>query len=308
MTKEKPNAEGKAGVPASVEVRGGSGGAATRVVATTTPNGEEGGQESAAPQSESNSVSTDKPNADLTAETASQNNDAPSKPILIPHGVANEEGTAGEDHTRKQPAKDWERKHSYIGLWVNGIIGVFAVAGFFVLIDQAREAKKNADASDKATATALQLAARSTSAAEEAAKAAAKNAQVGRDSFQATIEAQRLEHRARLAVSQIRFVSGAPQVGQPLTVQVVLKNSGKTPARRIETRTVIDPILGGVDPVFAYGNDRTVSIPMLPPGEYTLSLTATKSRSTGRPAPITKELLDEVMEGRIRIFVHGRVS
>ncbi len=217
--------------------------------------------------------------------------------------------------------KNASRREAFaLGIAVFGAIAAL-ISGFVawgqlkVMREQLADARTAADASDKTTTSALHLTARSVEATEKAADAAQAGAAHSRQlvavtqkALGAVREANRLEQRAWIAVSRIQTVPDPIEAGRPLVAQVILKNTGLTPARDVSCTAVIDPVPRGERPRFAYTDTPASVGTVFPSAEYTLSLFATISRSTGKPAPLTPELLATISNGDVQLFLHGRVT
>jgi hypothetical protein len=141
---------------------------------------------------------------------------------------------------------------------------------------------------------------KSTNAATKAAKAA-------EDSVAFAKENAHLDQRAWVAAIDIK---GTPEVGKIFTVNVTAKNSGKTFAKNFRMAVVVEPITETNEPNFSLEEsaeaqkEPNVSI-LEPNGEY---VTNTELRKERPPHEITKEDLDRIRSGELKIFVHGKLT
>jgi hypothetical protein len=100
-----------------------------------------------------------------------------------------------------------------------------------------------------------------------------------------------------------------PEVGETYSMSVNFRNSGKTPATNVLVNTVVDPIILPDEPNFSYREDPIARVGMIAPnGANFAPLHPIKSRSTGKDAPLTPELLDALKHDAVRLYVHGYVS
>src|SRR5262245_26447241 len=96
--------------------------------------------------------------------------------------------------------------------------------------------------------------------------------------------------------------------GDSTEITVTIKNHGKTPARKVIAIAVVEPVVMDQAPMFEYP-ELPVRVGMLQPGvEHILQLYPLKSRTTGKPGPITPEILAALQSGKIVLHVHGRIA
>lgn len=147
------------------------------------------------------------------------------------------------------------------------------------------------------------------------AKVAAEAAKIGaiatRDTVLTAREAMQLDQRAWVGVDSIQPMPLIPVASQPFLAKITFKNTGKTPARKVIGYAVSDPIASGQRPNFDYSKEtQTISSGHMEPGQ-TLSATLSfvRSHSTGRThIPITQEILNQIVAGKIKLYVHGRID
>ena len=162
------------------------------------------------------------------------------------------------------------------------VIGLLALVGYTTLAAfQLTEMRKATDAS------------------EQAAKAA-------RDAVTQSRSNAHLDQRAWIGIGNI---TGEPALGQIWKIIVVFHNSGKTPARNLHGVSLPDPVKKGGSPNFSYTHDKHFSGGMIPPnGDFNATLIPTRSKSTGKPSPMTQPLLDSITTGDLSVYVHGRIT
>ena len=142
---------------------------------------------------------------------------------------------------------------------------------------------------------------KSTEAATRAANAAeASVTQVRRTA--------RHDQRAWLAVVDIQ---GFPEVGTIFSVNLVAQNSGKTFAKNLTMRAVVEVITEkGREPDFsledsaAARKDSSVSL-LAPNADYMMDI---ELRKQTPPHEITQSDLDGIRHGNLTIFVHGKMT
>jgi hypothetical protein len=142
---------------------------------------------------------------------------------------------------------------------------------------------------------------KSTDAATKAANAAeASVKQVRRNA--------RHDQRAWVAVVDIQ---GIPEVGTIFSVNLVAQNSGKTFARNLKMRAVVEAITEkGGEPDFsledsaAARKDSSVSL-LAPNADYMMDIELRKQTA---PHEITESDLDGIRRGDLSIFVHGKMT
>lgn len=134
------------------------------------------------------------------------------------------------DHTEA----NWERRHSAASLWINGIIGAFAIAGFLALLYQITSGEAESQEGKRAIAEALQAAARTAKAAETAAQVAHDSLAVTRESVELTRRQLATTAALERALLVIEHVT-QPSLSSPFDpVVVTVKNVGRVPAQSIE--------------------------------------------------------------------------
>ena len=62
-------------------------------------------------------------------------------------------------------------------------------------------------------------------------------------------------------------------------------------------------------PNFSYANDPTARVGVVAPNaNHFATLRPYKSRSTGKDGPLTEDVLQSLIDDRVRLYVHGHVS
>jgi hypothetical protein len=141
---------------------------------------------------------------------------------------------------------------------------------------------------------------KSTEAATRAANAAEASVREGE-------KAARHDQRAWIALVDIQ---GIPEVGTSFSVNLVAQNSGKTFAKNLTMRAVIEILKRGEEPDFsledtaAARKDSSVSL-LAPNADYVMDI---ELRKQTPPHEITHFDLDGIRSGNLTLFVHGRMS
>lgn len=116
----------------------------------------------------------------------------------------------------------------------------------------------------------------------------------------------RADQRAWIGISA---VNGEPTANEIWKINIVYRNSGRTPARNLRGHTVFDPIKRGDEPHFSYaGKPGFKGGMMTPSGDYSVTLIPTRDKSTGKPVKMTQPILDEMTAGAEKDFVHGEIT
>lgn len=119
----------------------------------------------------------------------------------------------------------------------------------------------------------------------------------------------RLDQRAWLGIVAIKPVPKVPEIGKPIEAIVEIRNSGKTPARKIVVGVIGQPVKAGDNPTFSYEPSKNLSFGTLfPNSSVTLPLNMSKEPDTGTVFPLSQETLDAIAKGQLAIYVHGRAD
>ena len=149
---------------------------------------------------------------------------------------------------------------------------------------------------------------------QQATKAATIAANAAQAQVVAAQENTQLEQRAWVGISAVRLLPNPLEPGKPITVEVGLRNTGRTPAINLVINGVVEPTEPGTLPSFTYRKQEDVNLGILTPtpaGHYfdvSYSLIATRSLSTGEERPATPEVIERLQTGKIALYAHGRVS
>jgi hypothetical protein len=141
---------------------------------------------------------------------------------------------------------------------------------------------------------------KSTDAATRAANAAEASVKQVRSTV-------RHDERAWIAVADMQ---GIPEVGAIFSVNLVAQNSGKTFAKNLTMRAVIEIAKKGEEPDFSLENsdvarkDSSISL-LAPNADYVMDI---ELRKQTPPNEITQADLDGIRSGNLTIFVHGRMT
>lgn len=169
------------------------------------------------------------------------------------------------------------------------------------------QAKKMADmsiAADKIRQAAEGMVTQEQRMADNSQKALEASSRQSKASLDATIATARVEQRAWVsAVAQTYPVQGIPQVNARFDIRVNFTNTGKTPAKNIETCTMT--FAGNIDespPDFAcHAKTPPPASGIIPPGGSTY----TDSSLTGA---LAAEVRDKILSDQIQIWVYGYVA
>ena len=148
----------------------------------------------------------------------------------------------------------------------------------------------------------------------EATEASTKAADAATEQVAASKQSTQLDQRAWISIAAVRMIPNPPQPGKPITVEVGLKNTGKTPARNVVVAGVVEPGEPGKLPLFTYNERERVSLGVMAPtpsGHYfdvSYALVVTRRISTGEEAPATPEIIEQLESGKTTFYAHGRIS
>jgi hypothetical protein len=138
--------------------------------------------------------------------------------------------------------------------------------------------------------------------------AAIKAANAAEASVKQAKAAARHDQRAWVAVID---TMGIPEVGKIFTVNLTALNSGKTFAKNLSMRAVVELITEeGKEPDFSLEDSaparKDSSVSLLPPNtEY---VTNVELRKQTPPHEITESDFDRIRSGNLRIVVHGKIT
>jgi hypothetical protein len=138
--------------------------------------------------------------------------------------------------------------------------------------------------------------------------AATKAANAAEASVNQVRRTARHDQRAWLAVVDIQ---GIPEVGTIFSVNLVAQNSGKTFAKNVTMRAVVEAITEkGGEPDFSLEDsagarkDSSVSL-LAPNADYVMDI---ELRKRTPPHEITQSDLDGIRRGDLTLFVHGKMT
>lgn len=100
-----------------------------------------------------------------------------------------------------------------------------------------------------------------------------------------------------------------PAVGEPLGVDVTIRNTGDAPALRVKGWSVAEPVAAFDLPDFNYSGDPVLNLAVMQPSsEHFTKHWLSRRKSTGDVAPLNQQMLDAIMKGEVRITAHGRLT
>jgi len=162
-----------------------------------------------------------------------------------------------------------------------------------LLIEQAIE-RANAAAEQARAASAAAFAAKTSS--ESFAQTAGSSVQ----NIHLAQQAMHMEQRAWIFVTETHVTH--LQVGEPLTVTLVLRNNGRTQARNVQIATHIDPLAKGrvPEPKLERAEDRGI----IPPNG---TLLFNIKRGCGPSEGLTEQCLQGIFSGDLVVWVYGTI-
>jgi hypothetical protein len=142
---------------------------------------------------------------------------------------------------------------------------------------------------------------------KKSTQAATRAANAAEASVREVRRAARRDQRAWIAVVDIQ---GIPEVGTMFSVNLVAQNSGKTFAKNLTMRAVIEIAQKGEEPDFSLEDSdaerKASSVSLLAPNaDYIMDI---ELRKQTPPHEITQSDLDGIRSGDLTIFVHGRMT
>jgi hypothetical protein len=137
----------------------------------------------------------------------------------------------------------------------------------------------------------------------EAAKIAADAA---KDSAETTKIAMQLDQRAWLGIEAVSPEPPIPEIGKTFIVRITIKNTGKTPARKIISRGRGEPIRKDGKPNFSYEAVEPFSAHLMPGVPASTLVAPMGVPGANTSMVVNKPVLDALADGTIAAFVHGR--
>jgi hypothetical protein len=123
-------------------------------------------------------------------------------------------------------------------------------------------------------------------------------------------QARGTAHRDQRAWVAVIDTEGIPELGKTFSVNLTVQNSGKTFAKDLNIRGVVELTEEGKEPDFSLEdfaprrNDSSISL-MPPNTEYVMSIGLRKPTP---PDEITQSDLDRIRSGKLAIFIHGKMT
>ena len=138
-------------------------------------------------------------------------------------------------------------------------------------------------------------------------EAATRAANAAEASVREVRRTARRDQRAWIAMVDIQ---GIPEVGTMFSVNLVAQNSGKTFAKNLTMRAVIEIAQKGEEPDFSLEDSdaarKASPVSLLAPNaDYVMDIELHKQTP---PHEITQSDLDGIRSGNLTIFVHGRMT
>jgi hypothetical protein len=142
---------------------------------------------------------------------------------------------------------------------------------------------------------------------KKSTEAATRAANAAETSVREVRRTARRDQRAWVAAVDIQ---GIPEVGTIFSVNLVAQNSGKTFAKNVTMRAVVEIAQKGEEPDFSLEDSdsarKASSISLLAPNaDYVMDIELRKQTA---PHEITQSDLDGIRSGNLTIFVHGRIT
>jgi hypothetical protein len=135
-----------------------------------------------------------------------------------------------------------------------------------------------------------------------------KAANAAKDSVEITKAVMQLDQRAWLGVESIRPEPLIPEIGKTFVVTMKVRNTGKTPARKITSRGRGEPVPKGGKPNFFYENIEPFAAHLMPGGESSVPIAPMTVPGTNTSVVVNKDIRDGLIAGTITVFVHGRLE
>jgi hypothetical protein len=189
----------------------------------------------------------------------------------------------GENDTKGgKQSTDWQRRHYRVQV-ATVIVGLIVA---FIYGCQLNEMRKSTEA-------------------------ATKMAKVAKDSLIFAQDNTHLEQRPWVTVISVLSQPRFPEAGKPLTIRIVLKNTGKTPAKYTVSHIIIEPIATS-ESDFSFDKDEQSDRQQGLQGVHSEALIAPDSMyeatTTIGAGTIDKSQVEKLNADLIRIFVFGRIT
>lgn len=182
--------------------------------------------------------------------------------------------------------------------WMIVLTAIIAIATFLNVVVFFLESRSSSQQTENIIITAKRMA--------ESLEETVKRNKLILDEYR---QAGQLDQRAWISVKEIATTPVYPEAGKSLRINVTFTNSGKTPAKGVIGKTVVDPVPEGRRPNFSYGKDIAFQSGYMPPnGDRFVTLIPTRSKSTGQEGPLTPELLNILRTQKLHLYVHGRID
>ena len=119
----------------------------------------------------------------------------------------------------------------------------------------------------------------------------------------------RLDQRAWIGVETIDPDPIMPEIGKPFTVHITIKNTGKTPAMKINSRGRGESIVKNSTANFSYVDITTYKAGFLTPGgTFVIGSTPIVDPQTNQSKIFDFETVNNITMKAITLYVHGRID
>jgi len=143
--------------------------------------------------------------------------------------------------------------------------------------------------------------------ADRTAKASEQSAAQARAALDATIESNRLDQRAWIAIETL--TTPPVKVGEQLQIEIAYRNSGRTPATNVTSLMRIEPVRPGGRVLFTYEDIPKTSVGFVgPSGAQVNRLGAGRTRTAGSMFLFNEDDLRDLLNGRVHYFTHGEID
>jgi hypothetical protein len=119
----------------------------------------------------------------------------------------------------------------------------------------------------------------------------------------------KIDQRAWIGIEYIQPIPPIPEIGKTFSVNIRLKNTGKTPARNMVQSGSFGPVKSLAAINFAIENENKHDVgQLMPNGGATLPFTPLINSNTREPLIFTQELFDAFNSTNFKIVVYGRID
>lgn len=206
---------------------------------------------------------------------------------------------SGDANARDNEQTEWEKQHSRLQLWFNGLVAFTALLGVLLAIYQIRESRLSSGENARDVAKSFRLAERSADAAERAVMAAETLAAAGSESVKRAQTASRLDQRAWVGLGAGHGLH--IKVDDPAAFKIKIANSGHTPALKVVTTFATRRMARGAPFQIKYEPIEDASKSVLHPNvEHVVRVEEN--------IPLSAAVLTAIDAGAIVLYVYGRIE